>query len=81
MARSANRLTTSWSERGIWQGLGLISVQLAREGVRSRIVANSQARAEKWAPTYPLWDGPGAWNWKAVASHPRRLQRVLKRFV
>jgi hypothetical protein len=67
--------------RYTWQGLGLISVQLAHEGVRSHIAANSQARAEKWAPTYPLWDGPGTWNWKAVASHTRRLQRVLKRFV
>lgn len=65
--------------RYTWQGLGLISVQLAREGTRSRIAANSQARAEKWAPTYPQWDGPDTWNWKAVASHTRRLQRVLKR--
>ena len=67
--------------RYTWQGLGLISVQLSREGFRSRIAANSQARAEKWAPTYPDWDGPGVWNWKAVASHTRRLQRVLRRFM
>jgi hypothetical protein len=67
--------------RYTWQGLGLISVQLAREGIRSHIAANSQARAEKWAPTYPDWDVPGAWNWKAVASHTRRLQRVLKSFM
>ena len=67
--------------RYTWQGLGLISVQLAREGIRSRVAANSQARAKKWAPTYPDWEGPGAWNWKAVASHTRRLQRVLKRFM
>jgi len=67
--------------RYTWGGLGLISVQLARENGRSRVAANSQARAEKWASTYPHWDGPGVWNWKAVASHTRRLQRVLKRFV
>lgn len=67
--------------RYTWGGLGLISVQLAREGVGSRVAANSQARAEKWASTYPDWDGPSVWNWKAMASHTRRLKRVLKRFL
>jgi hypothetical protein len=70
--------------RYTWNGLGLISIQLYGEGLhgeglRSNIAANSQARAEAWAPTYPNWDGPESWNWQAVASHVRRLKRVLKR--
>jgi len=70
------------SKRYTWHGWGLISVQLYREGsIFSRVSANSQARAEKWASTYPDWDGPSAWNWKVVGSHARRLQRVLKSVV
>ena len=68
--------------RYTWQGWGLISVQLTRDvqpGAISRVAANSQARAEKWSSTYPQWDLPSTWNWKAVTSHTRRLQRVLKR--
>ncbi len=69
--------------RYTWQGWGLISVQLTRDtqpGAVSRIAANSQSRAEKWAAsTYLHWDPPNTWNWNAVTSHARRLQRVLKR--
>jgi len=66
------------TSRYTWHGWGLISVQLSREGsIRSRIAANSQARAEKWAPTYPGWDPPSTWNWKQVGSHVRRLRRIL----
>ncbi len=67
------------SLRYSWQGWGLISVQLTREGLtRSRVAANSRARAQKWASTYPDWDGPDAWNWTAVRRHAGRLQRVLR---
>ena len=70
--------------RYTWEGWGLISVLLERgdrpNGI-SEISANSEARANKWRSTYPSWDPPGTWNWKAVASHTRRLQRVLKRVV
>lgn len=66
--------------RYTWHGWGLISVQLYREGnIRSRISANSQKRAEKWASTYPNWEPPSIWNWKMVGSHARRLQRALTR--
>jgi hypothetical protein len=68
--------------RYTWQGWGLISIQLTRdEGPNfcSRVAANTQARAEKWASTIPSWDPPNSWNWAAVASNTRRLQRVLKR--
>lgn len=66
------------TSRCTWHGWGLISVLLAREGnIRSRIEANSQARAEKWASTYPDWDPPSTWNWKLVGSHVRRLRRIL----
>ena len=67
--------------RYTWDGLGLISVQLSQEPNRSRIAANSQVRAERWSPTYPDWDGPDTWNWKAIESHKRRLQRVLKKYL
>jgi hypothetical protein len=67
------------SLRYSWQGLGLISVQLSREDLTaSRIAANSRARAEKWASTYPNWDAPDTWNWTAVRRHAARLQRVLR---
>jgi hypothetical protein len=67
--------------RYTWQGWGLSSVQLTRAqhpAPASRIAANSLARATKWAPTQPSWPSPSTWNWNAVASHTRRLQRVLK---
>jgi hypothetical protein len=67
--------------RYTWDGLGMISVQLygSDQFRMSRICANSPARAQAWAPTYPEWSQPDGWNWKAVASHTRRLQRVLKK--
>jgi hypothetical protein len=64
--------------RYTWQGWGLISVQFAADPLRSRVAANSLARALKWQSTYPSLDPPGTWDWKAVASHARRLQLVLK---
>lgn len=70
--------------RYTWQGWGLISVILQNgDGPNrvSRISANSEKRAEKWAPTYPELEPPATWNWKAVASHERRLQRVLRKSV
>jgi len=67
--------------RYTWDGWGLISVQLhGPEQFRmSRIAANSAARAKAWASTYPEWSSPDDWNWKAVESHTRRLQRILKK--
>ena len=65
--------------RYTWDGWGLISVQLTNRAGRSVIGANSEKRALAWAPTYPEWDPPSTWNWKAVASHVRRLKRVLAR--
>jgi len=64
--------------RYTWQGWGLISVQLTPDPLRSRVAANSLARALKWQSTYPSLDPPSTWDWRAVASHTRRLQRVLK---
>jgi hypothetical protein len=67
--------------RYTWQGWGLISIQLQGGGAphpRSRIAANSEARALKWGPTHPAWGPPKTWNWSAVQRHTRRLQRVLK---
>lgn len=65
--------------RYTWQGWGLISVQIygAEQARRSSISANSAARAKAWASTYPGWSAPDQWNWKAVESHTRRLQRIL----
>jgi hypothetical protein len=68
--------------RYTWEGWGLISVVLTRGDQPndvSRITANSEKRAAKWASTYPTWDPVSTWNWKAVAKHSRRLQRVLDR--
>ena len=70
------------TERYTWDGFGLISIQLQNSDgpmSSSRVSANSQARATAWASTYPEWQQPGGWNWKAVASHTRRLQRVLNK--
>lgn len=83
-AREVIRLTPGsvpgHTKRYTWQGWGLIAVQLYRDGnIRSRITANSQARAEKWASTYPEWEQPGTWNWRLVGSHARRLRRVLSK--
>jgi hypothetical protein len=67
--------------RYTWDGWGLISIQLygADRSRMSRIAANSAARARAWASTYPEWNSPEEWNWKAVESHTRRLQRILKK--
>ena len=65
--------------RYTWQGWGLISIQLSRsDQMRSRVASNSLARALKWESTYPNLDLPSTWDWKAVASHTRRLERALK---
>jgi len=63
-----------------WMGWGMISVQLSNRAgpnERSRIASNSEKRAIAWATTHPELPAPATWNWKAVASHTRRLQRVL----
>jgi hypothetical protein len=67
--------------RYTWNGWGLISIQLyGRDQYRmSRIAANSAARANAWRTTYPAWTAPDLWNWRAVESHTRRLQRILKK--
>ncbi len=67
--------------RYTWDGFGIISLQLygSDQFRMSRISANSPARAQAWAPTYPNWNPPDGWNWKAVESHTRRLQRFLKK--
>jgi hypothetical protein len=68
--------------RYTWEGWGLISIILERgdhPNRSSRIAANSEKRAAKWESTYPEWDSPRTWNWKAVASHVSRLKRVLSR--
>lgn len=63
------------------EGWGLIRVYLDLRGGRppgSRVSANTQKRAEKWASTYPELALPSTWNWSAVKSHERRLARALK---
>lgn len=70
--------------RYTWEGWGLISVVLTRGDQPHdlpRISANSEKRAAKWEPTYPHLEPASTWNWKAVAKHARRLQRVLDRQV
>ena len=69
------------SIRYTWEGWGLISIFVENgDGVNrvSRVSANSEKRAKKWSQTYSEWESPGTWNWKSVASHTRRLQRVFK---
>jgi hypothetical protein len=68
--------------RYTWQGWGLISIQIGRHNqpnALSRVSANSEKRAMKWAPTYPALEPPSTWNWSSVANHTRRLQRVFRR--
>jgi hypothetical protein len=67
--------------RYTWQGWGLISVQLhgSAHFQMSRVAANSAARAQAWASTYPQLGSPDRWNWEAVARHTRRLNRILRK--
>jgi hypothetical protein len=67
--------------RYTWEGWGLISIQLAppQSKLGSSVSANTEARAIKWAPTYPEYGSPSAWNWAAVKKHQNRLQRALKK--
>jgi hypothetical protein len=61
-------------------GWGLISVQLRLAGsaaTPSRISANSQSRAEKWASVCPELGPPSRWAWSEVSRHTRRLSRAL----
>ncbi|WP_238533059.1 hypothetical protein, partial [Rhodanobacter thiooxydans] len=82
------RITLNPSKRGGFkhrfahEGWGIVWVYLHLVGVSpsgSFISANSQKRAEEWAAIYPELDPPATWIWPAVASHARRLSRVLKR--
>ena len=71
----------SHTHRYTFDGWGLVSVYLHLAGksvIGSFVSANSRKRAEKWAPTITDWDPPDAWNWKAVASHERRIARALR---
>jgi hypothetical protein len=66
--------------RYTYEGWGLIWVHLemsAESPVGSFVAANSQKRAEKWAPTNSVIDAPGTWCWPAVGRHSRRLERAL----
>ena len=67
--------------RYVWEGWGLISVQIASPdfGIASNIGANSEARAIRWSSTYPELEPPSVWNWSAVKKHQSRLKRVLKK--
>lgn len=66
------------SHRTEWTGWGVIYLQLNHGPLPSRVSVNSRKRAEAWASTCPDLGPPEAWNWKAVESHARRLQRVLR---
>ena len=62
-------------------GWGLIFVQLhlaASAATSSSVSANSLARAERWAPTFPELQPPSSWAWQAVSRHTRRLTRALR---
>lgn len=64
------------------EGWGLIWVHIELSlspKLAPSISANSEKRAMAWAKTYPEMDPPSIWNWTAVASHLRRLQRVLRK--
>lgn len=66
--------------RYTWDGWGLISLQLHLESPHlSGVSANSESRALKWFPTHPEFGPVDEWNWNAVQSHTRRLQRVFKK--
>jgi hypothetical protein len=69
------------THRTVWEGWGVIVIELHRGQVPSRVTVNSRKRAAAWALTYPNLGSPDAWNWKAVESHSRRLQRVLRRLM
>lgn len=68
--------------RQVAEGWGVIRLYLKLgqvKGPASFVSANSAGRAAKWAPLYPELPPPDSWNWPAVASHERRLARVLKK--
>jgi hypothetical protein len=67
--------------RHTWGGWGLISVIIENEETptrKSHVAANSEARANMCCDIHPELPLPSSWNWQAVGSHLRRLQRVLK---
>lgn len=61
------------------EGWGLIWLHLDVIGSRigSRVSANTEKRAHRWAGTYPELGSPADWNWPAVQRHLRRLRRLL----
>ena len=64
------------------EGWGLIwvHIELSQSAkLQPSISANSEKRAMAWAKTYAEMDPPSTWNWSAVASHLRRLRRVLRK--
>lgn len=68
------------TERYSYRGWGLIAVQISNETKSlTRVAANTEKRANKLVGTHPEIMPPSTWQWGAVASHARRLQRVLKR--
>ncbi len=59
-------------------GLIWVHLQLRSANLESFVSANSEKRANAWAPTFPELDAPSAWDWPTVARHLRRLRRALK---
>lgn len=90
MEGRANRKTIFLNQEAVqghhvrytWEGWGLISIIIERGDDprrKSRVSANSEKRAVKWMPTYPEWEPPSVWNWKAVSRHAGRLARAIER--
>jgi hypothetical protein len=64
-------------------GWGLIQLHLGGIGPKGLVPShtnhNSQARALKWAPTYPELPSPSTWNWQAVQAASSKLNRFIRK--
>ena len=64
-------------------GWGLIQLYLEsprKGGLRnSHTNHNSEKRAGNWSPTYPEMGDPADWNWAAVNSFSRKLNRFIRK--
>jgi len=78
-------VTLQTREGGVRQsavGWGLIHLQLmdVRGGklARSRVTANSESRARRWADTEMELGPVDAWDWSAVERTLRRIERLIR---
>lgn len=63
------------------EGWGLVTLQLKKLDSNYEVTCggNSQARAKNWFATYPQYENPNLWNWQAVESCRRAINKIIKK--